>query len=282
MFILEDYLILLEYDRIIEDYSFVNYEMYCEALNLVMSNKLSEDFFLENLTEGFWDQIKKIRITRELVRVFSELKSSLEDISKEFKINTKTIIASFTQRDIFGVLKAFAFNLRLILRAFNELTGFIRKGLFEIFREIFRLKIFEGIRRGAIKVDEVINRYPLLKKVTGIVLAGLILYMWLQMTFIGDLEYDFNYETIVLALKGTFSIADLFVSPEGLMLLTLFGVGAIFGLSVPWLGKSLYNFGLALFYTAYAKLKVLWGSPEHKKVMERIRRVIPKVRLTKR
>jgi hypothetical protein len=282
MTILEDYLILLEYDRIIEDYSFVDYEMYCNALELVMSNKLSEEFFLENITEGFWDQVKRVRLSRELVRVFSELKSSLNSIAKEFKVNTKTIIASFTQRDIFGVLKAFAFNLRLILRAFNELTAFIRKGLFEIFREIFRLKMFEKVRKGAMKVDEIMNRYPLLKKVTGIVLAGLILYMWLHMTFIGDLDYDFNFETIVLALKGTFSIADLFVSPEGLMLVTLFGVGTVFGLSVPWLGKSLYNLGLALFYTAYAKLKQLWGSPEHKQVMEKLKRKIPKVRLTRR
>ena len=121
----QDYLILLEYDRIVEDYSFVNYEMYCEALDLVMSDKLSEDYFLEHLSEGFWDQIKKIRLSRELVRVFSELKTSLIKISKEFKINTSTIIASFKQKDIFGLLKAFAFNLRLILRALNELSGFI-------------------------------------------------------------------------------------------------------------------------------------------------------------
>jgi len=279
---LQDYLILLEYDRIVEDYSFVDYEMYCEALDLVMSNKLSEEFFLEHLSEGLWDQIKKLRLSRELVRVFSELKTSLIKISKEFKINTSTIVASFKQRDIFGLLKAFAFNLRLIFRALNELSGFIRNGLFEIFREIFRLKIFEKVRRGAMKVDEVLNRYPLLKKITGIVLAGLILYMWLHMTFIGDLEYDFNFETIVLALKGVFTIESLFVSPEGLMLITLFGVGTVFGLSVPWMGKSLYNLGLALFYTAYAKLKELWGKPEHKKTVAKIRRKLKVVRLTKK
>jgi len=282
MFVLEDYLVLLEYDRIVEDYSFVTYEMYCEALELVMSNKLSEEFFLKNITEGFWDQIKKVRLSRELIRVFSELKSSLISISKEFKINTITIVTAFKQKDVFGVLKAFAFNIKLIFKALNELSGFVRKGLFEIFREIFRLKIFEGVRRGAIKVDAVLNRYPLLKKITGIVLAGLILYMWINMTFIGDLDYDFNFATIVLAIRGVFTIEDLFVSPEGLMLVTLFGVGFVTGLSIPWLGKSVYNLGVALFYTAYAKVKEWWGAPEHKKTMERIKRKIPTVRLTRR
>ena len=279
---LNDYIVLLEYDRIVEDYSFITYEMYCEALDLVMLNKLSENYFLEHLSEGFWDQVKKFRLSRELVRVFSELKTSLIKISKEFKINTLTIVASFKQRDIFGMLKAFAFNIRLIFRALNELSGLVRKGLFEIFREIFRLKIFTGVRKGAIKVDEVLNRYPLLKKVAGIALAGLILYMWINMTFIGDLDYDFNFMTIILAIRGVFTIEDLFVSPEGLMLVTLFGVGIVTGLSIPWMGKSLYNLGLALFYTAYAKLKELWGKPEHKKTVAKIRRKLKVVRLTKK
>ena len=105
------------------------------------------------------------------------------------------------------------------------------------------------------KVDEVLDRYPKLKMVTGFVVAGLLLYIWLNMTFIGDLDYDFNFTDLTNALGGSFSIADLFVSPEGLMLMTLFGTGAAFGLSIPWLGKTAFNLTLAIVYTGYARLK---------------------------
>jgi hypothetical protein len=53
------------------------------------------------------------------------------------------------------------------------------------------------------------------------------------MTFIGDLDYDFNFSDLIAALKGSFSIADLFTSPNGLMLIALFGTGSMLGLSVP-------------------------------------------------
>ena len=75
-------------------------------------------------------------------------------------------------------------------------------------------------------------------------------------------------------MKGTFNIADLFASPEGLMLITLFGSGAVFGLSVPWLGKTAYNLVLAISYTAYARLK---GSDN--KILKQIQKKIPKIKL---
>ena len=45
------------------------------------------------------------------------------------------------------------------------------------------------------KVDQVIQKYPKIAKVTGIVVAGLLLFMWINMTFIGDLDYDFNFNS---------------------------------------------------------------------------------------
>ena len=71
------------------------------------------------------------------------------------------------------------------------------------------------------------------------------------MTFIGDLDYDFNFTNVVNSLQGRYSITDLFVSADGLMLIALFGSGTAFGLSMPWLGAKSYNLLLALTYTGY-------------------------------
>jgi len=124
---------------------------------------------------------------------------------------------------------------------------FIRQGLFEIFSELYKTKIYQKIRQGTIKFDEFAEKYPLLKKVTGSVVAGLLFFMWTQMTFIGNLDYDFDFTNIALALKGAYSLEDIFGSPDGLMLIGLFATGSI--ISVPWLGRTIYNLMLAIFYT---------------------------------
>jgi hypothetical protein len=237
----------LEYLEYIQtDYDFITYEIYCDALNLTMSNQL---------TEGFFDNIRQMRLSRELVRVFGDLKYNLGKIAKDFKLGLPDIVSAFKQRDMFNMLKAFKFNIGLIFKALGEFGKAVRGGLLEVFRELHKTRAIQKVRAGAMKVDELLDKYPILKKVTGVVIAGLLFYIWLNMTFIGDVDYDFNFSDTVAALGGTFSITALFVSPEGLMLLALFGTGSVIGLSLPWLGKTAYNLILAIVYTGYYKYK---------------------------
>jgi len=234
-----------------EDTQLITYEVYCGAMDLSFSNQLTEAYFNENILKT----IKNMKLARGLVRVFSELRSNIQKIGRDFKMNANELISAFKNREIYDMLRAFGFNFRLVFRALGAFTNALRGGLLEVFKELARTKTFQKMRRGAVKVDDVLNKYPILKRVTGVVVAGLLLYIWLNMTFIGDLDYDFNFSDTVAALHGSFSIADIFASPEGLMLVTLFGTGFAFGLSVPWLGKSLYNLTVAIVYTGYAKLK---------------------------
>jgi hypothetical protein len=238
---------LQEYlDYIQPDYDFITYEIYCEMINVIM---------IDPLSEGVIDDIKKMNLSRELIRIFNDLKNNLITISKDFSVGIPELISSFKQKNIFNIFKAFKFNFSLMFRAIRELTKFIKGGLLAVFRELHKTKAIQKVRSGALKIDAVLAKHPILKKVTGVVIAGLLLYIWLNMTFIGDLDYDFNFSDTAAALAGSFSIADLFVSPEGLMLITLFGSGAALGLSIPWLGKATYNLVLAIIYTAYYKIK---------------------------
>lgn len=251
---IQSYLRYLE-DVTFEDSQLVTYEIYCGAIDLVFEERLNESYFYSSLDESLLGNIRKLNISRGLIKVFNELKYNIQKVAKDFKMNLAQMIQAFKNREVFDMLKAFGFNFKLIFRAIGAFTNALRGGLLEVFKEMARTKTFQKIRRGAIKIDEVLDKYPILRRVTGIVVAGLLLYIWLNMTFIGDLDYDFNFSDTVAALHGSFSIANIFTSPEGLMLITLFGTGAAFGLSVPWLGKSLYNLTLAVIYTGYAKLK---------------------------
>jgi hypothetical protein len=258
----------LEYIQSDYDYEFITYKIYCEALDLIVSNNLSESFF---------DDIKKSNLSRELVRVFSDLKNNMIQISKDFHIAFSDLITAFKQKDIFNILKAFKFNIKLVFASINEVSKLIRGGLLVVFKELYKTKTLQKIKTGAVKVDDILNKYPILKKVTGIVVAGLLLYIWLNMTFIGDLDYDFNFSDTVAAIHGSFSISDLFVSPEGLMLISLFGSGTLLGLSVPWLGRSVYNLVLAIIYTSYYKLSK--NDKKYKEIVDKFKSRIKRERI---
>ena len=196
-----------------------------------------------------------MRLSSDLVKIFRDLKNEMIKIGRDFKVGLSDLVSAFKQREMFNVLKAFKFNIKLMFRAMGEASKALKGGLLTVFKEMYKTKAIQKLRSGALKVDDLLNKYPKLKVIGGVVIAGLLLYIWLNMTFIGDLDYDFNFSDTISALHGKYSIADLFVSPQGLMLIALFGSGTALGLSMPWLGKTAYNLTLAIVYTAYHKLK---------------------------
>lgn len=253
-----------------EDYLCVSYEIYCEALDLVGTDTLTEEFFVEHFSEGFLDSLKKISLPKKLFGLFKSTKKSMSEIAKNFGASLPDIISAFKQRDIFALLRTFKFSFKLILKALGTLTGLVRDGLMSVFEEIVNSKVIQKVRSGAMKVDEFMDKYPLLKKVTGIAVAGLLVFIWLNMSFMGDIEFDMNLGDIAAALKGSFSLTDLFLSPSGLMMITLLGTGMM-GFGAPWLGKTAYNIVLAVTYTGLGKLK---KSPKISNLMQKMRRKI--------
>ena len=167
------------------------------------------------------------------------------------------IYQAFKEKSVFEILKAVGFKIEKLFKAVLKFTNLIRQGLTKVFEEIHKLGIIQLLQKGVMKVDDFLNRYPLLKKVVGPALVGLLLFMWLNMTFIGDLDYDFNFDDIVGALNGNFTLVDLFISPKGLMLITLFLTGLLSGgaISIPWLVHSHYNLALAFVYTGLRRVK---------------------------
>jgi hypothetical protein len=215
----------------------ISYEIYCEALDRVM---LDEGFF-SDLVSG-------------IPSFFNNIKDLLTRIEKEFQIGIGTLVQAFKQRNVYAILKAFKFNFQLMWKAIKALHQYEEDGLLKVFKELHKGRIFQKLKSGAVIIDDVLNRYPILKDVSGIAIAGLLLYIWLTGSLIGNADYDLDISPILAALHGDYSIADLFASPAGLENLALFAFGFMTGLSVPWLGSSLYNILLALSYTAVKHL----------------------------
>lgn len=81
---------------------------------------------------------------------------------------------------------------------------------------------------------------------TGPVIAGVLVLIWLNMAFTGDFDYDFDMEAIKKALIGEFSLQDLFFSDEGKRLLMLLVTGKVLNLGFPWLSDYSNGFKLAV------------------------------------
>ncbi len=245
----------------------ITYEEYVSMFNNVI---------LENKWNDSIKQIMDFKY-KVLYSFFLETKNTFEQISKEFKLSYNQLIIAFKNKSFFELCKFFKFSLTAMFNSILSITELIRKGLFQIFIELENTKVFKKLKEKTIKIDEVLNKYPLLKKVVGISVAGLLLYMWLNMTFIGNPEYDLNLESLMSALHGNFSLATIFSSPSGLALLTLFATGLLSGgvISFIWLGKKRYNLILALLYTLSKKIK---NNEMYNKLINIIKKNIIKVR----
>lgn len=210
----------------------LTFEQYCDLLD-------------SSLNEGILDSIKDL--SGGIKKTFKELSSELTTWGKDFGIEFVDLLKGFKNKNVFAILKHFGFSIKKILSSFNNLTKLWSKGLKEAFVYLSDTKVIKGLRSGVIKVDEILEKFPVLKKLTGPLIAALLLYFWLSLSFVGDLEFDFNISDILSALAGNFSLENLFTSPEGLMMLGLVGTGSF--ISAPWLGAKAANLALALLYT---------------------------------
>lgn len=217
------------------------------------------------LSEGIGDILAKAgtAVKDAVIRVFGPIKGELIQISEKFNIGLSDIVKALKQRTIFSFLKAIGFKIKLLVTMMTELAKLVRNGLIRVFAEISKNKYVQKIRSGLMEVDELLEKYPLLKRISGVAIAGILFYIWLNMSFIGDLEYDMNISSIAGALVGSFSLADLFMSPEGLLMISLFATGGI--ISFPWLSANIFNILLATIYTGYVKL--------HEKSPETIKKI---------
>jgi hypothetical protein len=109
--------------------------------------------------------------------------------------------------------------------------------------------------------DEFFEKHPWVKNVAGPVVAGILIFIWLNMTFTGDFAYDFNLSSVILALTGKYTLYKFFGSEDGIRMLVLLATGVLLSLSFPWPGPDSIKYLTAVVVSLinYAK-----GSEEEK------------------
>jgi len=190
------------------------------------------------------------------------------------------IIAAFQEKSVFKLLKGVGFSLKAILKGIKAAMGlptnlFVAalQDLAATFKDTRYLRSLKPAERIA-ALEAVIKRNPVLSKLTGFAIAGLLLLMVFKASNTGHIERDLDViESIIDALRGNYDLVDFFASAEGVNALATLVFGAMTGGSVvdyglgalqqvaSFIGDNAGSLLLCLFYTGAKKLRKRFGKP---------------------
>jgi hypothetical protein len=225
------------------------YQQYTEDLDYLEKldqNNLLQEGVVGDVLDGMKGKLGKLLL-------------QVKDTLSKASITTKDLIVAFKDRNIFSLLKFVKWSATGLFNMYQKADTMIKNGVLKPFEILAKnSNLVKKLQKGGSALDNFLSDHPILKKLTGPLVAGILLYIWLNMTFVGSLDYDFNFTTMLSALVGTFSIEDIFTTPQGISMLTFLLTGVASGgvLSVPWIGHTVGNLILALSYTALKNKKI--------------------------
>lgn len=203
--------------------------------------------------------------------IFKDVGFQLNEITKAIRSPAKNIVNAFNEPSIANVMKAAGGSVKGLSKAAMEVLKLPNTVLGATFKELHKTNAFQKLDKGMIKVDKFLEDYPAIKKIGGPLMAGAMIYQWLNMSFSGDFDDDFNVSAIGDALQGNYSVQDFVSSPSGAKALAQLATGIATGgiASFPW--HSSMNIAFAAMYTGAKKLGDSGLADEVSKVMERIK-----------
>ena len=195
--------------------------------------------------------VERVTISRTL----QDLKNHFASIVADFKVSTQELGNALKDRSVFALLKAFGFSMKKMASAMYKGVTTLNRILISVVTQMSETGDLEKLRKGSMNVDQFMQKYPALKKITGPMVAGFLVYQWLNMSFSGDFKQDFNIENILNALSGNYTFEDVLSSPLGFKSMVQLMAGLSAGVTFPWNILLPANIGFALLYTAAIKTK---------------------------
>jgi len=196
-------------------------------------------------------------VNEGLIDKFKKQIDFIKGIAIKAQLSFKSVLGMFKNRDIVKFFKSIEWSLKKLFDIVKEGFKAYRKVSDAIFGYAADNKIVKWTDSKLHQLDEFLQTHPKLKRLGGLAVGGILVFIWLNMSFTGDYKYDFNFDDVVEAVLGNFSLATIFSGQEELKLLTLFATGMLFGLSFPWVGHTAIQFVGGLLTALNDKFKVV-------------------------
>jgi len=181
----------------------------------------------------------------------------VKDLASSISVNIKDMAKLFMNRTVFNFFSKIKWSFEFVFDLAKKGLRIYREVLDAIGEYVSKTKVGKWTEDALKDLDNFLKTHPKIKRIAGIGVAALLIYIWFNMTFTGDFEYDFNLVDVLAALGGKFSISQIFAGKDGMKLLLLFATGVI-GLSFPWPGPTSVKFLTAVVksFAKWAKMKL--------------------------
>jgi hypothetical protein len=184
----------------------------------------------------------KVKFIKELS---DKIGANFIDLAKVFK-NTK-VFKFFTR-----IGWSFSKLWKLLNIGFNKIHDILNA----ISDYVAKTKVGKWKEEKLRDLDDFLQKHPKTKRIAGVAVAGILAFIWFNMTFTGSLEYDFGMDDLLAALAGKMSLSQIFAGKDGIKLLMLFATGFFGGITFPWPGPAKIQFVIAILSTLIKKLAI--------------------------
>jgi hypothetical protein len=192
----------------------------------------------------------------------------IKDISTTIGTNIKDLINVFKDRKVFKFFQKIGWSLKSLYNLVKKGFKLADQLASAISEYVANTKVVKWTENELRKLDKWLSKHPKTRRIVGIGVAAILVYIWFNMTFTGAFDYDFDMSDMLAALAGSVVLSDLFTGPNGIKLLMLFTTGMI-GLSFPWPGPS-----HILFVSAVVGTLIRNNKRKFKEVSAKVKRFV--------
>ena len=165
---------------------------YDEFVSFVNEHKLTETTQL----------INEIIIPGKLKKVWGFIK----DLKGKLSVKLKDLVKLFMDKVVFKFFAKIKFSMEYLFKL-------VKKG-FKAYKEVIKAigeyvastKVGKWTEEKLKDLDAFLEKHPRTKKIAGLAVAGILVYIWLNMTFTGNADYDFDIGDMIMALGGGYII----------------------------------------------------------------------------
>lgn len=199
---------------------------------------------------GLLDKIRSLKIADKAKQALvKEMKHQVDELSHNMKCSKGAIVKAFKEPKMANILEATGYSFTTVYKAFKAGHAVAHEGALHVIAEFAQEEAtHKGLHHASEKakrIDALLEKYPVMKKVSGPALAGLMLYGYAISEPSGLDEFDLS--KVKLALKGEFGVSDFLNTNEATNLGTHVATGKV--LSLTTLAENASSLALGLTYT---------------------------------
>ncbi len=204
---------------------------------IVLENEYKDYLYSISLLENYEGLINENILTSLSPKIRKIIKF-IKDIADNTNQSLSELLKLFKNSKVYNFFKIINFSFNYLFKILKKGFNNYKKLEHLIFNYLHTLNSVKSIKEKMKLLDEFLISHPLIKKMGGVGVSAILIYIWLNMSYTPDLEYSMSWEDMITTLSGNYSIEELFGSEAGIKMLTLFATGVLTGLTFPWPGPQ--------------------------------------------